>query len=149
MKINELLDSANALLESQPNQLALLSNASAFIFENFKDLNWAGFYLVNNDLLTVGPFQGRVACSTIEFGKGVVGQSAVDRKTIVVKDVLSHSNHIACDANSRSEVVIPIIINDRLFGVLDVDSPIYDRFDEPIVEFLEGYVNLLVKLIDF
>ncbi|BCR36563.1 GAF domain-containing protein [Mariniplasma anaerobium] len=149
MKIEELLISAKALLETQPNQIALLSNASAFIFDSFENLNWAGFYLLNKDILTVGPFQGHVACSTIPLGNGVCGQAAQFRKTIVVDDVLSYDNHIACDSNSRSEVVIPIIINDKVFGVLDVDSPIYNRFDKTIVEFLESFVKLLTKLIDF
>jgi GAF domain-containing protein len=149
MKIEELLISAKALLETQPNQIALLSNASAFIFDSFEKLNWAGFYLLNNDILTVGPFQGHVACSTIPLGSGVCGQAAQFRKTFVVDDVLTYDNHIACDSNSRSEVVIPIIINDKVFGVLDVDSPIYNRFDKEIVEFLESFVKLLTKLIDF
>lgn len=149
MKIEELLISAKALLETQPNQIALLSNASAFIFDSFEKLNWAGFYLLNEDILTVGPFQGHVACSTIPLGSGVCGQSAQLRKTMVVDDVLTYDNHIACDSNSRSELVIPIIINDKVFGVLDVDSPIYNRFDKEIVEFLESFVKLLTKLIDF
>jgi GAF domain-containing protein len=149
MKIEELLISAKALLETQPNQIALLSNASAFIFDSLENLNWAGFYILNNDILTVGPFQGHVACSTIPLGNGVCGQAAKYKKTMVVDDVLTYDNHIACDSNSRSEVVIPIIINDEVFGVLDVDSPIYNRFDKTIVEFLESFVKLLTKLIDF
>ncbi len=149
MKNEELLISAKALLETQPNRIALLSNASAFIFDTFENLNWAGFYLLEDQQLTVGPFQGHVACSTIPLGQGVCGRAAVSRMTIVVDDVLSDTNHIACDANSRSEVVIPIVINDKLFGVLDVDSPIYSRFDKEIVEFLESFVKLLVKSIDF
>lgn len=149
MKNEELLISAKALLETQPNRIALLSNASAFIFDTFKNLNWAGFYILDEKQLTVGPFQGHVACSTIPLGHGVCGRAALSRKTIVVDDVLSDQNHIACDANSKSEVVIPIIIGDKLFGVLDVDSPIYNRFDKSIVAFLESFVELLVKSIDF
>lgn len=149
MKNEELLISAKALLETQPNRIALLSNASAFIFDAFENLNWAGFYLLEDMQLTVGPFQGHVACSTIALGSGVCGRAALSRKTIVVDDVLSDQNHIACDANSRSEVVIPIVIGNKLFGVLDVDSPIYNRFDKSIVAFLESFVELLVKSIDF
>lgn len=149
MKKQEYIELAKSLLETQPNQIALLSNASAFINDTVDNLNWAGFYLYDGKNLTVGPFQGKVACSTIELGKGVCGEAAANRKTMVVDDVLAHSNHIACDANSRSEVVVPIIINNKLFGVLDVDSPVNHRFDPEIVEFFEAFVDLLTKLIDF
>lgn len=148
MKYSNLLLSAKALFETQPNTIALLSNASAFIFENFTELNWVGFYLYDGKQLTVGPFQGRVACSTIELGRGVCGEAAKLNQTLVIKDVLSHENHIACDANSRSEVVVPITIKGHLYGVLDVDSPIFNRFDPYIVEFLKKYVDLLLKFID-
>ncbi len=148
MKNQELLESAVALLETQPNQISILSNASAFLNDSFDRLNWVGFYLFDGTNLTVGPFQGHVACSVIPLGKGVCGEAAVLKKTMVVEDVLSHDNHIACDANSRSEVVVPIFISDKLFGVLDVDSPIINRFDEEIVQFLEEFVKLLVKTID-
>ncbi len=149
MKIRELLDSAQALLETQPNQIALLANASAFIFDSFENLNWAGFYLYDGSQLTVGPFQGHVACSTIPLGSGVCGEAAINKKTMVVGDVLTHPNHIACDSNSRSEVVVPIYKENKLFGVLDVDSPIHNRFDSEFVRFLEAFVQLLIKLIDF
>jgi GAF domain-containing protein len=98
--------------------------------------------------LTVGPFQGHVACSIIPLGKGVCGEAAILKKTMVIKDVLAHDNHIACDSNSRSEVVVPIFIKDKLFGVLDVDSPVIDRFDQEIVQFFEEFVKLFVKTID-
>jgi L-methionine (R)-S-oxide reductase len=148
MKKQEILETAQALLESQPNQLALLSNASAFLYETFDRINWVGFYLYDSKVLTVGPFQGKVACSVIPLGKGVCGEAAQTQKTMVVKDVHHHPNHIACDANSRSEVVVPIFINGKLFGVLDVDSPVENRFDPEIVSFFEQFVNLLVKTID-
>lgn len=148
MKNETLLSVAQALLESQPNQIALLSNASAFLNESFDRLNWVGFYLYDGNILTVGPFQGKVACAEIPLGKGVCGEAAVKKTTMVVKDVHEHPNHIACDSNSRSEVVVPIFINNKLFGVLDVDSPVVDRFDEEIVLFFEQFVNLLVKTID-
>lgn len=149
MKKQEYIELAKSLLETQPNQTALLSNASAFINDTVDNLNWAGFYLYDGKKLTVGPFQGKVACSTIELGKGVCGEAALKKTTLVVDDVLSHDNHIACDANSRSEVVIPIFINDKLFGVLDVDSPVKNRFDQELVDFFEAFVDLLTKLIDF
>ncbi|MBE0700241.1 MAG: GAF domain-containing protein, partial [Acholeplasmataceae bacterium] len=131
-----------------PNQMARLSNASAFLNETLNQLNWVGFYLYDGHQLTVGPFQGKVACSTIPLGKGICGEAALMMKTRVVDDVLSYENHIACDANSRSEVVVPIIINDRLFGVLDVDSPVENRFDPATVGFLEQFIVLLSKTID-
>lgn len=149
MKKQEYIELAKSLLETQPNQIALLSNASAFINDTVDNLNWAGFYLYDGKKLTVGPFQGKVACSTIELGKGVCGEAALKKTTMVVDDVLSHDNHIACDANSRSEVVVPIFINDKLFGVLDVDSPVKNRFDQELVDFFEAFVDLLTKLIDF
>ncbi len=148
MKKHELLEQACALLSEQPNEIAILSNASAFINDTFDQINWAGFYLWDGNQLTVGPFQGRVACSTIPLGKGVCGEAAEKRITLVIKDVLSHANHIACDANSRSEVVVPIIVKNKLYGVLDVDSPVMNRFDEDIVSFFEDFVQLLVKTID-
>lgn len=148
MKKSDILETAKALLESQPNQLAMLSNASAFLYETFDRINWVGFYLFDSKVLTVGPFQGKVACSVIPLGKGVCGEAAETRKTMVVKDVHQHPNHIACDANSRSEVVVPIFIKNKLFGVLDVDSPVENRFDTEIVSFLEDFVRLLVKTID-
>jgi len=149
MKIKEYIEQAKALLETQPNQIALLANASAFINDTVDNLNWAGFYLYDGKVLTVGPFQGHVACSTIPLGQGVCGEAAEKRETMIVDDVLAHENHIACDSNSRSEIVVPIIINDKLFGVLDVDSPVFSRFDDELKNFFEAFVELLTKLIDF
>jgi len=148
MKNIELLQSAEGLLQIQPTQIALLANASAFLMSSLEQLNWVGFYLYDGQRLNVGPFQGNVACATIEMGKGVCGESAAFLKTMVVDDVLNYDNHIACDSNSRSEVVIPILIKGQLFGVLDVDSPILNRFDLETVDFLEQFVKLLVKTID-
>lgn len=148
MKTNILLETAQALLETQPNQIALLSNASAFLNDHFDRINWVGFYLYDGKVLNVGPFQGKVACSVIPLGKGVCGEAALKKMTMVIKDVHSHENHIACDANSRSEVVVPIYINDQLFGVLDVDSPVENRFDPEIVKFFEAFVQLLMKYVD-
>jgi len=144
----EILESAKILLSEQPNELSILSNASAFINDTFDRLNWAGFYLWDGKKLTVGPFQGKVACSVIPLGKGVCGEAAERKITMVIKDVHEHPNHIACDANSRSEVVVPIFIKNKLYGVLDIDSPVVDRFDPEIVAFFEDFVSLLVKTID-
>ncbi|HBG32693.1 MAG: hypothetical protein A2084_01460 [Tenericutes bacterium GWC2_39_45] len=148
MKYKELLESAQGLLEIQPNQIALLSNASAFLKESFDLINWVGFYLYDGKQLLVGPFQGKVACAEIPLGKGVCGESAVKRQTMVIKDVHQHDNHIACDSASQSEVVVPIFIKNKLYGVLDVDSPVIDRFDHDTVRFFEQFVGLLIKTID-
>ncbi len=148
MKNTVLLETALALLESQPNQTALLANASAFLYESINNLNWVGFYLFDGKELTVGPFQGKVACAVIPLGKGVCGEAAVKQTTLVIKDVHQHENHIACDSNSQSEVVVPIYIKNALFGVLDVDSPVINRFDKDTVSFLEDFVNILIKTID-
>lgn len=148
MNKQELLTIAELLLSEQPNELSILSNASAFINDTFDNLNWAGFYLWDGKNLTVGPFQGKVACSVIPLGKGVCGEAALKKQTMVIKDVHQHENHIACDANSRSEVVVPIFIKGKLYGVLDIDSPIENRFDAEIVDFFEDFVVLLVKIID-
>lgn len=148
MKNEELTQSAFNLLNKQPNEVALLSNASAYLFEVLEEINWVGFYLFDGNKLTVGPFQGKPACSVIDIGDGVCGSAAKLRKTIVVKNVDEFEGHIACDANSKSEAVIPIIVNGLLYGVLDVDSPIYDRFDDNTVDFLEKFVILLVSLLN-
>ncbi|MBN2268739.1 MAG: GAF domain-containing protein [Acholeplasmataceae bacterium] len=148
MKYELLCESLDALLQTQPTEISILSNASAFIFENIENLNWAGFYLFNGKKLILGPFQGKVACSTIELGKGVCGEAAIKRQTLVIDDVLAHENHIACDSHSRSEVVVPIIIHDQLYGVLDVDSPVFNRFDPDLVKFFESFVDILIKSID-
>lgn len=148
MKKQDLLEAASALLSDQPNEIAILANMSAFINDSFEHLNWAGFYLYDGNHLTVGPFQGKIACSTIPLGKGVCGEAAEKRITMVVKDVHKHPNHIACDENSRSEVVVPIYIKNQLYGVLDIDSPVINRFDADLVEFFEDLVQLLIKTID-
>ncbi len=148
MKYELLCESLDALLQTQPTEISVLSNASAFIFENIENLNWAGFYLFNGKKLILGPFQGKVACSTIELGKGVCGEAAIKRKTLVIDDVLAHENHIVCDSHSRSEVVVPIIIHDQLYGVLDIDSPVFSRFDSNLVKFFESFVDILIKSID-
>lgn len=145
MNYNELLQTAESLLSEQPTTVSLLANASAYLFEMLDNLNWVGFYLYDGTTLHVGPFQGRVACATIALGSGVCGEAAQLNKTIMIADVLNHDNHIACDANSRSETVIPMFINNHLYGVLDIDSPILNRFDEALVFFLEDFTKILIK----
>ena len=119
-----------------------LSNASAII-NQLDDLNWCGFYLVQDDTLYLGPFQGEVACTIIPKGKGVCGASFERKQTIVVDDVNSFKGHIACSSLSKSEIVIPIIKNDEVKGVLDIDSPIYNRFNKNDKEQLEIVVKII------
>jgi L-methionine (R)-S-oxide reductase len=127
------------------NWLSNLSNFSAFVMSEMKDLNWVGFYLKKEKDLFLGPFQGKTACLHIPEGKGVCGHAAQMLKTVVVKDVHEFPGHIACDPNSRSELVIPMIWNGNLLGVLDVDSPRLDRFQKADVEWLEILLQVLIK----
>lgn len=111
-----------------------------------KDVNWAGFYLFDGFKLTLGPFQGEVACTTIPIGKGVCGTSARTRKTIVVDDVHQFDGHIACSTLSKSEIVVPLLKEEKLVGVMDIDSPSYSRFKKEEVEFLEEVAQELMKV---
>ncbi len=106
-----------------------LANLSALLKQNLKDTNWIGFYLYKNEELVLGPFQGLPACTRIKMGRGVCGKSAESRKSLRVRDVHEFVDHIVCDSNSRSELVVPLLKGDRLIGVLDLDSPLIDRFD--------------------
>lgn len=137
------------LICEENDWLANLSNASALLWLILDDINWAGFYLYKNEELILGPFQGKPACTHIKLGNGVCGTAAVSLKTQVVKDVNKFPGHIACDSASKSEIVVPIVKNGKLRGVLDIDSPILDRFDEEDAFYLEKFVDILVKYIDF
>ncbi|MDX1571728.1 MAG: GAF domain-containing protein, partial [Xanthomonadales bacterium] len=121
-----------------PDSVANAANLSALIYHSVPDLNWAGFYFHDGTELVVGPFQGLPACVRIPMGKGVCGTAAASRETQVVEDVDAFPGHIACDAASRSEIVVPIVVHDRLVGVLDIDSPIPGRFDEDDRVGIEG-----------
>lgn len=149
MKYVFLLESAKALLQDSPNNLSLLSNASAFINDNIENLNWVGFYLFDGTKLTLGPFQGKVACEIIHPSRGVCGTAYTTKEIQVVKDVHAIDNHIACDPLSSSETVIPIINHGEVWGVFDLDSPIVNRFDQDLVDFLTKFVEILTKYIDF
>ena len=138
-----------ALSESSRNYIPLLSNASALIYENMKDLNWAGFYLVRNDALLLGPFQGKVACVNIAKGKGVCGTAYATDETQLVKNVHEFPGHIACDSASNSEIVVPIHHEGKVVAVLDIDSPLLSRFDEEDQKGLESFVRKLEELIDW
>lgn len=118
------------LLAGETDMVANAANTSALLFDALPDINWAGFYFLRGNELVVGPFQGKPACVRIGMGKGVCGTAAQQRRSIVVPDVGSFPGHIACDAASRSEIVIPLLANDLVLGVLDIDSPTPARFDE-------------------
>ena len=131
-------------------EVTTLSNMSALIFYSLPDVSWAGFYLVKDGKLILGPFQGKIACTEIKFGKGVCGTTAEKKETIIVKDVHKFPGHIACDSESNSEIVVPIFKNDELYGVLDLDSKKLERFDEKDKELLESLVKILEKkLLEF
>lgn len=137
-----------ALLHGETNQIANLSNASALLNQFLDRINWVGFYLMENDNeLVLGPFQGLPACVRIPVGKGVCGTAAKLRETIRVEDVHQFPGHIACDAASQSEIVIPLMKEGKLIGVLDIDSPEKNRFDEMDQEKLEELVKVLVEFI--
>jgi GAF domain-containing protein len=144
-----LAQQIRALAEDEPNFIPVLSNASALIYENMEDLNWAGFYLMNKGSLMLGPFQGKVACIRIDVGKGVCGTAAAEDETQLVKDVHQFPGHIACDSASNSEIVVPIHKNGEVIAVLDIDSPSLGRFDEQDKEGLELFVKTLEEVTDF
>ena len=146
---NLLSEQLKALAEDEPKYIPVLSNASALIFENLEDLNWAGFYLMDEGSLLLGPFQGKVACIRIELGKGVCGTAAKEDKTLLVSDVHQFAGHIACDSASNSEIVIPIHKDGKIVGVLDIDSPSLNRFSEEDREGLEKFVKVLESVTIF
>ncbi len=131
------------LAEGVDYKITVLANASALLYSSMEQLNWAGFYLMRSEKLILGPFQGRPACTVIGMGKGVCGTAAAENRTVVVPDVHLFPGHIACDSASRSEIVVPIHADGKLYGVLDIDSPVKDRFSEDDRIGLERFVNIL------
>ena len=128
--------------------ITLLSNASALIWESLEDINWAGFYILRNEKLLLGPFQGKVACTVIDMGKGVCGTAAAEDRTQLVKNVHEFPGHIACDSASNSEIVIPLHAGGTLYGVLDIDSPSLGRFGEEDRAGLEAAARVIEKALD-
>jgi L-methionine (R)-S-oxide reductase len=126
----ELKRDLGALIVGETNFIATLANASALLFERLDDLNWAGFYLIDGNQLVLGPFQGKIACVRIPVGKGVCGTAVTESRVQRVGDVHIFPGHIACDAASNAEIVLPITVKGEIIGVLDIDSIVYDRFDE-------------------
>jgi L-methionine (R)-S-oxide reductase len=125
-----LIEQVHSLLEGETNRIANLANAAALLHKYLENVNWVGFYLCEEEELVLGPFQGSPACTRIPLGKGVCGTAAQQLKTLRVADVHQFAGHIACDSASKSEMVIPILKNGQLLGVLDIDSPVENRFDE-------------------
>jgi GAF domain-containing protein len=143
----ELAAQLHALIEHEPDRVANLASAAALLFHSLGNLNWCGFYLLHDNELVVGPFQGRPACVRISLGRGVCGAAAAQRKTLRVPDVADFPGHIACDPASRSEIVVPLLRKGSLLGVLDLDSPQLDRFDAEDARGLEAFVAILAPKI--
>ena len=133
------------LLVKEDNLITNLSNFTAALKQTFNKISWVGFYLYDGTKLYLGPFQGKVACTQIKIGSGVCGTAAQKLETIIVPDVDKFPGHIACDVESRSEIVVPIIKQDKLFGVLDLDSTEYNSFNETDTKYLEELVDYLSK----
>ena len=129
------------------DEITILSNASALINDYIPNISWVGFYLNKNNKLILGPFQGKVACMEIEFSKGVCGACARKKETIIVPNVHEFEGHIACDSRTNSEIVVPIIIDNNLYGVLDIDSLEFNRFNNTDKEGLEKFINNIKKQI--
>ena len=144
----ELAAQAKALLSGHGDPVANAANLSSLLFHALEEVNWVGFYFLKAGELVVGPFQGRPACVTIPLGKGVCGMAARSRQVQRVADVHAFEGHIACDVASRSEIVIPLVRNGELLGVLDVDSPIENRFDENDQRMLETVARIYLDSLD-
>lgn len=139
--------SLEGLISEEPDWLANLSNAAALLWMFMDDINWAGFYVYKNGELVLGPFQGKPACTHIQIGKGVCGTAAEQRKTQLVKNVHEFPGHIACDSQSNSEIVIPLLIENKIVGVLDIDSPKLGRFDQTDKEYLEQFAEIVERYV--
>ncbi len=143
-----LCASLKSLISDVPHIQANLANASALLYSELPDLNWAGFYLFDGEKLVLNSFQGKPACIEIPLSRGVCGAAARNRETVVVPDVHAFPGHIACDSASKSEIVVPLNVSGRLFGVLDIDSPLLDRFGENDRLGLENFSKILCEEIE-
>lgn len=144
-----MYEQAVEIIRTEPHYVSALSNLSALLFQSMEGINWAGFYLMDRGSLVVGPFQGKTACIRIEIGKGVCGTAVRQQRVVRVADVHAFPGHIACDASSRSEIVLPIWNKGRIAGVLDIDSPLPDRFATEDEEGLSDIVQLIGQEVDF
>ena len=139
-----LITSFESTVKDVYDLYAILSNASSVLNLYLDNINWVGFYLLKNSKLVLGPFQGKPAVSYIEIGKGVCGSAVKDQETKLVENVHNFCGHIACDINSKSEIVVPMYLDNNIFGVLDIDSPIYSRFDKDDQMGLESFLEVLM-----
>lgn len=144
-KYRLLVSQVKSLLSKEDNLISNLSNLTAAIKDTFDKVSWVGFYLFDGDKLYLGPFQGKVACTNIQIGKGVCGASALQRESIIVPDVNKFPGHIFCDSDSKSEIVIPLIKDKKLLGVLDLDSHEYNSFGKTDKEYLEEICKFLCE----
>ncbi len=144
---NTLCAQLKALTENVPHEVANLANASALLWHHLPDINWAGFYKMENGILVLGPFQGKPACIEIKVGRGVCGTAVAEDKTQLVYDVHEFPGHIACDSASNSEIVVPIHVDGKIWGVLDIDSPNVGRFSEEDQAGLERFAAILEKVL--
>lgn len=138
-----LCEQLKHLTDGIPHRIANLANASALLFQTLDNLNWAGFYMLEENKLVLGPFQGKVACVVIPTGRGVCGSAVSENRTLVVDNVHNFKGHIACDCDSRSEIVIPLRKNGNIVGVLDIDSPIESRFTNDDRKGLEEFAHII------
>jgi len=143
-----MLENLKDLLEDDDFEISILANASALMMERLEGLNWVGFYLLRGKELLLGPFQGKVACTQIPLGKGVVGSSAERKESIVVPDVNDFPGYIACDEATKSEIVIPLFVKGRVYGVLDIDSGRLNRFSRTDLRYLEDAAKLIASRLE-
>lgn len=136
-----------SLTQNVPHRMSNLANAAALLYHTLEDLNWAGFYFLEGNTLVLSAFQGKPACIEIPLGKGVCGTAVQEQRTLVVPDVHAFPGHIACDCASRSEIVIPLWKGGHVIGVLDIDSPLLNRFSDEDREGLEGFARILETLL--
>jgi GAF domain-containing protein len=147
-RTNNLSEQASALLSGQRDLVANAANLSSLLYHGLPDVNWVGFYFLKGGELIVGPFQGKPACVTIPLGRGVCGTAAASRNVQRVADVHDFEGHIACDTASRSEIVLPLIAGGRLIGVLDLDSPVPDRFSEADERLLVEIAEIFIRSVE-
>ena len=142
----EIVQQVAGLVSGEPDLIANLSNVSALLNDYLADINWVGFYIMRDGELVLGPFQGKVACIRIPVGRGVCGTAAASKTTQRIDDVHAFPGHIACDSASNSELVVPIIVNDNVVAVLDIDSPKHARFTAEVQQEMEAVVKVLETL---
>ena len=147
--MNKILETIKCYFDdyNEHDEITILSNTCAIINQLFPDINWVGFYLFKDGVLKLGPFQGKPACMIIKLENGVCGWSARNMKSIIVDDVHTFEGHIACDSASNSELVVPIIIDNSLYGLLDIDSPLYSRFSKDDLNTMEDIIEYISKKI--